>query len=262
MTNGIVYSRGGLCMLVYINNQDLRGKALVSLYEEAGKGVTTLRSKIGEVDLSYLGLRGDSYEKEHFRAGSRVYTLIYNATLAAHCKQSNVHYDYLYDDDDLVEGNTYLTTEALIGYMVMDNPISIVHSTILVIGFGNCGKDIAKKLKALQANIHVTNRGMHYQNAVIEHGYHFVSLDTLDLRNYDFVINTVPHPLVSKEIINTKKTSCKIYDLASFPYGLKEEDRCDNYYILGSLPAKYAYKSAAKLIYKAIIKKEEIYVKK
>lgn len=249
-------------MLAYINNQDLRGKALVDLYEEAGKEVTTLRSKIGEVDLSYVGLRGNTYEKEHFKTGSRVYTLINNETLATHCKKTNVHYDYLYKDHDLVEGNTHLTTEALIAYIVMNNPISIIHSNILIIGYGNCGKDIAKKMKALQANVHVTNRGTHYQETVKKDGYHFVSLDILDLHKFDFVINTVPYPLLNTAIINTKKSTCKIYDLASYPYGLKEEDRCNHYYILGSLPAKYAYKSAAKLIYKAIIKKEEIYVKK
>lgn len=249
-------------MLAYINNEDLRGKALVALYVESGKDVTCSTAKIEEVDVSYLGLKGKKYMDCQFKSGSRVYTLVYDEALEKYCDTLCVHYDFLYNDYELVQGNTYLTTEALLGFMVMDNAISIMQSRVLVIGYGNCGKDIAKKLKAMQAMIHVTNRGTHYRNMVMKHGYQFIPLETLSLHPYDFVINTVPSPVLSKEILSTKKDTCKIYDVASSPYGVKEEDRFNNYYILSGLPAKYAYKSAANLIYKAITKKEEIYVKR
>lgn len=249
-------------MLAYINDKDLRGKALVNIYLDAGYEVTTLLSKIEEVDFSYLGLWGDAYMHCHFQPKSRVYTLVYNEELEKRCQENLVLYDYLYNDDALVQGNTFLTTEALIGYMVMDNPISIMDSHILIIGYGNCGKDIAKKCQMLQANIDVTNRGTHYQDSVLKQGYQFIPLETLKLDTYDYVINTVPYQLLKKPVLGSKKQACKIYDIASVPYGVAKENRCANYYILNGLPAKYAYKSAAKLIYKAITKKEEIYVKK
>ncbi|MFV0395450.1 MAG: NAD(P)-dependent oxidoreductase [Coprobacillaceae bacterium] len=249
-------------MLAYINDNDLRGKAVVDLLTISNYEVTTLQSRIEEVDFSYLGLKGENYLSCDFKLGSRVYTLVYDEVLEKYCKEKQVLYDYLYSDYHLVQGNTYLTTEALIGYMVMDNPISIMQSKVLVIGYGNCGKDIAKKLGAMQAIIHVTNRGTHHRSMVQKHGYQYVPVETLQLDAYDFVINTVPYPMLSKDILKSRKQTCKIYDVASSPYGIKEEDRCDNYYILGGLPAKYAYKSAAKLICKAITKKEEIYVKR
>jgi S-adenosylhomocysteine hydrolase len=246
-------------MLAYIEDTEIRGKELIHLCLQDGWHLT---SDIEIVDVAYVGVRGIGYETISFKKGSRVYTLLNNEKLKRHCQHLGVMYHCLYEDYSLVQENTYLTTEALLGYMILDNPTSIVHSSVLVIGYGNCGKDIARKLQALQAKITISNRGNKYQKMVLKQGYSFMPLESLELSKYDYVINTVPYPILDKGILNTKKDTCKIYDIASFPYGIKEENRCDMYYILSELPAKYAYKSATILIYKAISKREDVYVKR
>ena len=56
----------------------------------------------------------------------------------------------------------------------------------------------------------------------------------------------------AKVSISNRSDNCKIYDVASTPYGLKTCDRDESYHLLKQLPTKYAYDSSAKALYKAI----------
>lgn len=249
-------------MIGYINDEDLRSRYVKELFKEVGMTVTSSMSKVKEADFLYLGVKANNYLHVFLKPGCRVYTLIEDKEMSQRCKEEGYSYHYLYDDEELIEGNTYLTTEALIGYMVIDNDHSIKDSSVLIVGYGNCGKDLAKKLKAMQAKITVTNRKYRHKEEVLKTGYRYRCLETLKLTHYDYIINTVPSQVLTKEILDTKEKHAKIYDIASTPYGVAKENRTPEYYILSSLPSKYAYKSAAKLIYKAIMKKEDKNVKR
>lgn len=249
-------------MLGYINDEDLRSCYVKELCTRDNVLVTSNLSKVGEADFLYLGLNGSGYQQNKFKKNSRIYTLIRNKEMESKCQKEGYSYYCLYDEELLVEGNTYLTSEGLIGYMISNNDCSICNSTILIIGYGNCGSDLAKKLKAMQAKITICNRGYYYKEKAITRGYQYVCLDKLSLQQFDYIINTVPATILNKDILQTKKEHAKIYDIASFPYAVAKEDRDKEYYILSSLPSKYAYKSAAKLIYLAMMKKEDQYVKR
>lgn len=247
-------------MLGYINEEDLRSCCVKELCSQKSHVVTSDQSKIEEADYLYLGLNGSEYQNTKFKKGSRIYTLIKNPELERICTKQQCKYHCLYDEEVLVQGNTYLTSEGVIGYMINTNHRSIYDSTILVIGYGHCGRDLARKLKALQAKVTICNRGYYYKEKVIKQGYQYVCLDRLSLKQFDYIINTVPATILNKEILQTKETHAKIYDIASFPYGVAKENRDKEYYILSSLPSKYAYESAAMLIYQAMMKKEDQYV--
>lgn len=249
-------------MLGYIYEEDLRGCEVKRLCSEANYEVIDDKAEIIKADFLYLGLKGKDFENSQFKQGSRVYTLTYNEALEAVCIEQNCHYYYLYDDFELIQNNTYLTTEALIGYMITSNDHCLYDSNILIIGYGNCGKDMAKKLKALQAKVTISNRGYSHKKNVIKNGYRYLPLEGLSLAHYEYIINTVPFPVITKDMLQTRKETAWIYDVASSPYGIDSQERIDKYSILSSLPSKYAYKSAAKLIYKAIMKKEDQYVKR
>lgn len=249
-------------MLGYIYEEDLRGCEVKKLCSEANMEVINDKKDIMEADFLYLGIHGKDFENCNFKAKSRVYTLTYNKDLEASCIVQNCHYYFLYNDVELIQNNTYLTTEALIGYMITNTHQSLYDSNILIIGYGNCGKDIAKKVKAMQAKVTISNRGYKYKKEVIEKGYRYFPLEGLSLANYEYIINTVPFPVISQEMLQTREKTAWIYDIASSPYGLETKEKIDRYSILSSLPSKYAYKSAAKLIYKAIMKKEDQYVKR
>lgn len=249
-------------MIGYINDEDLRSKCLKELCKERDISVTSSISKVKEADFLYLGIKANAYLHVFLKPGCRVYTLIEDVEMAKRCQDEGYSYHYLYDDKDLIKGNTSLTTEALLAYMIVDNASSIMDSNILIVGYGNCGKDIAKKFKTMQAKITITNRDYRYKEEVLKKGYRYCCLENLTLKHYDYIINTVPNQVLTKNILDTKEKNTKIYDIASFPYGVAKENRDKMYFILSSLPSKYAYKSAAKLIYKAIMKREDQYVKR
>lgn len=248
-------------MFAYILDEDLRSKELKKICWDSGYKVTTSLNELKQCDFAYMGVRGKAIESLELKEGSRIYTLVYDEKLEKRCLNQKAKYEYLYSDFELIQGNTYLTSEALIGYMIIDNDCSINDSNVLIFGYGNCGKDLAMKLKSLGANVTISNRGDVYKNSVLKKGLNYVMLSDICLEGYDFIINTVPCNILSRDLLAHLNRNSKIYDIASTPYGVAKEDRINNYYILNSLPSKYAYKSAAKLLYKAIMKKEDNYVR-
>lgn len=247
-------------MLIYINNEDLRTEALCRNFIENGDIVFTDINKAYLCDICYLGIKGDSCGDIQFKEGSRVYILVENHSIKKQCIQDNAHYIVLYNDKELVRKNAILTSEALLSYMIEHSVISIANSNVLVMGYGVCGKDISLKLKKLDANVTVSNRMNHYKDAVLDEGFVYCCSDDLNLCSYDFIVNTVPCNVFNTQLLTSLKSSCLFFDIASSPYGLSEENRFENYTILPGLPSKYAYRSAAKLLFKTIDKKEREYV--
>ena len=62
-------------------------------------------------------------------------------------------------------------------------------------------------------------------------------------------------------MLATKTPNCQIYDIASKPYGLRNELKDANYHLLKQLPTKYAYQSSALALYKAIKRVVDNYAK-
>lgn len=249
-------------MIVYINGNDDRCKHLAKLITADGHRVETSVNMLGTCQILYLGRDGAGFEQVDFKSNAIVITLLKNQRLSYLSKLKGFNYEYLYCDDDFVWENTFISNEALIAYLIIDNKISLANSKVLILGYGHCGKDLAKKMDCFNVNITVANRDNHYYDEVIKNGYSYQSLNHLNLDKYDYVINTIPKQILTRQILKTKKPECKIYDIASKPYGVKIQDRDENYYLLKKLPTKYAYQSSALILYQAIKKVVDRYVGK
>lgn len=241
-------------MIVYINGNDNRCKYLAKLIEADGHRVETNINMLDVCHILYLGRDGAGFEQVDFKPNAIVITLLKNQRLSYLSKLKGFNYEYLYHDDDFVWENTFICDEALIAYMIIDNKISLANAKVLILGYGHCGRDLANKLEAFKAKITIANRNNHYFDEVIKKGYSYHSLKHLNLDKYDYVINTIPKQILTRQILSTKKTGCKIYDIASKPYGMNIQDRDENYHLLKQLPTKYAYQSSALVLYQAIKK--------
>ena len=248
-------------MLVYINQIDNRCKYLAKLMTQDGYEVVDSLEKIPSCMIVYLGVDGKSYQSNDFAFGSIVFTLIKNHRLEYLSKLKGFNYCYLYSDQTFVLENNYISDEALIAYMIIDNAISLNDSNILILGYGNCGKDLARKLVCFNAHVSVSTRKGHYQNEIILNGYQYLRLEKLSLKEFDFIINTIPDNIIDEKMLATKTPNCQIYDIASKPYGLRNELKDANYHLLKQLPTKYAYKSSALALYKAIKRGVDNYAK-
>lgn len=247
-------------MLIYINNEDQRTNELCIEFRKHNYKVSDDYDNKKDYTVYYLGIRGDGCHDLIFNENSHVYTLAYSEQIAIQCNYCKAKYFVLYDDKELVKQNAILTTEGLISTIIQENSIAVKDAAILVMGYGICGKDISYRLNALESNVTVSNRLGKYESEVRNKGLDYCSSEKLNLEKFDFIINTVASNVFSKELLKTMNKECKFYDIASNPYGVHENDRFNQYKILPGLPSKYAYKSAAKLLFKAIEKKEREYV--
>ena len=244
-------------MLVYINGTDNRCKYLAKLMAKAGYQIENDKNYISSCQIVFLGKDGKSFEQVDFACDAVVLTLLKNQRLCYLSKLKGFKYDYLYHDEEFINENTYISDEALIAYMIIDNNISLSNSNILILGYGHCGKDLANKLERFNAN-----RSDHHHDEVITKGYRYIRLNELTLDGYDFIINTIPCNVITEEMLKTKDDMCQIYDVASKPYGLQSDKRDTNYHLLKQLPTKYAYHSSALVLFKAIKRAVDRNVKK
>lgn len=248
-------------MLVYINQIDNRCKYLAKLMRQDGYEIVDSLEKMSSCMIVYLGVDGKNYQVNDFAFGSIVFTLIKNHRLEYLSEIKGFKYYYLYSDQSFVLENSYISDEALIAYMIIDNAISLNDSNILILGYGNCGKDLASKLVRFNAHVSVSTREGHHQNEIILNGYRYLCLEKLSLNEFDFIINTIPDNIIDERMMATKAQNCQIYDIASKPYGLRNELRDSNYHLLKQLPTKYAYQSSALALYKAIKRAVDNHVK-
>lgn len=246
-------------MIVYINGHDNRCKQLAQLMQDNGYQIQEDRRLISSCDIIYLGKDGHGFEQIDFKNNAIVLSLLKNQRLCYLSKLKGFNYMYLYRDEEFVNENTYICDEALIAYMIIDNAISLSNSNVLILGYGHCGKDLASKLEKFNAKVSISNRNDYYHDDVVAKGYRYIRLDQLTLNGYDFIINTIPSQVIDQDMLVTKDINCKIYDVASKPYGVAINDRDENYHLLKQLPTKYAYKSSALALYKAIKRAVEQY---
>lgn len=249
-------------MLVYINGTDNRCKYLAELMAKNGYQIEKDKNYLSSCQIVYLGKDGKDFEQVDFACDAVVLTLLKNQHLCYLSKLKGFKYDYLYRDEQFVIENTYISDEALLAYMIIDNNISLSNANILILGYGHCGKDLANKLEQFNAKVTVSNRNDHYHDEVVTKGYRYIRLNELTLEGYDFIINTIPCNIIDDKMLKTKDDKCQIYDVSSKPYGLQSDKRDTNYHLLKQLPTKYAYQSSALALFKAIKRAVEKNVKK
>lgn len=153
--------------------------------------------------------------------------------------------------------NAISTVEGAIE-IIIKNTDKILHgSNILILGFGRIGKVLAKKLSGLSANITCAARKKEDFAWITAYGYKTTNINLLkkNLSQYDIIINTVPHMVLTKERLNYVKKDCLIIDLASKPGGIDqkiaEEKGIKSIWAL-ALPGKVAPFTTAEIIKKAI----------
>ena len=129
--------------------------------------------------------------------------------------------DYL-DREELAVANAVAAAEGAIQLIMEETPITVCHSSCLVIGFGRIGKILCHRLRGLGA--HVTASARRYADLawIRAYGYEAVETASIDatLPRYDVVVNTVPARILGENRLSKVRRGCLCLDLASKPGGL------------------------------------------
>jgi len=125
------------------------------------------------------------------------------------------------DLDEIAVPNSIPTAEACLQMAMEKLPITIHGSNSVVIGFGRCGKTLARMLHALGAKTTVCARKPGDLARIKEMGLNAVTFDRLIeiLPQADLIINTVPIQVLTEKRLNAVNKEALIIDIASAPGG-------------------------------------------
>ena len=155
--------------------------------------------------------------------------------------------------EELAVLNTVSTAEGTIE-IAISNTNKILHgSKVLILGFGRIGKVLARKMAGLSAKVTCAARKDEDLAWIKAYGHNATNINTLgeNLSEYDLIINTVPHLVLTKERMDYVSEGCLLIDLASNPGGIDKKSAKDKNLKLVwalALPGKVAPVTTAEFI--------------
>lgn len=189
---------------------------------------------IGPIPFSSDGKTINSpFSKEEIKIDKVMNAINSKVLIAGEIKQeiyeiSNKKYIEVIDllkREELAVLNTIAIAEGVI-QLAIANTNKIIHgSEVLILGFGRIGKVLAKKLDALSTNVTCAARKEEDLAWIHAYGYKSVNINTIEknLKDYDLIINTVPHMILDKEKLQYVNEDCLLIDLASNPGGIDKK---------------------------------------
>ena len=159
--------------------------------------------------------------------------------------------------EELAVLNTIATAEGTI-QIAIENTNKILHgSEVLILGFGRIGKVLARKLAGLSAKVTCAARKDEDLAWIQAYGHKATNINSIgqNLSEFDVIINTVPHMILTEERLANVKPECLLIDLASNPGGIDKKavkDRNLKFVWALSLPGKVAPTTSAEFIKETI----------
>lgn len=159
----------------------------------------------------------------------------------------------LLDRDDIAIYNSIPTVEGALMMAIQNTDITIHGSQVIVLGLGRVGMSMARSLHALGARVRVGAKRPEHMARIYEMGitpFH-VSEIKQQVHNADMIFNTIPHLILTAEVIAQMPQSTLIIDLASKPGGTDfryAERRGIKALLAPGLPGIVAPKTAGQII--------------
>lgn len=158
---------------------------------------------------------------------------------------------------DFTVSNAAITAEGAIYKLMEASPRCLMGSHILITGWGRIASVLAPKLHALGAYVTVAARkaGDRAMAAALGLGCCSFKALALLIEDVDFVVNTVPAPVLDGRLLKRLKKDALLLELASAPGGFEPELAKElglRHISAPGLPGSYAPESAAELMRETI----------
>jgi len=129
--------------------------------------------------------------------------------------------DY-YENESLCVKNAIPTAEGALAIAMNEMPITLNGAKACVLGYGRIGKVLARLLKAMGAETTVAARKATDRTWIEVNGIHALAIDSLkeSAPAFDVIFNTIPHAILTRDILSTLKREVLLVDLASRPGGI------------------------------------------
>ena len=244
------------------NAEELKGNPNIIMTEKLTETVKNAEIIIGPIPFSSNGKDINSPFSDK-KISVRELMHIINAKILIGGAISPEVYDLANDEyieiidimkrEELAVLNTISTAEGTIE-IIIANTNKIIHgSKVLILGFGRIGKVLARKLAGLAAKVTCAARKDEDLAWIKAYGHIGTNINIIgeNLSEYDIIINTVPHLILTEERIKYVKDDCLLVDLASNPGGIDKKAAKDkNLKLIWALalPGKVAPVTTAEFI--------------
>lgn len=176
------------------------------------------------------------------------------------CEKRNIGcYDFM-QEEPLTIFNAAATAEGAILEALLHKDTQLHQSKALVLGYGRCGKVLADKLKGLSVRVTVCSAQVEELALAASLGFSVLKLSELSqqINPYEYVFNTIPVTVLTKEVLKEMKDDALIIDIASNRIGVDYEaaDLLKRQAIFcPGLPGKYAPFSCAEKLTEFVLNK-------
>lgn len=218
--------------------EELKNIENVIFCEKLSKAIQDTEVVIGPIPFSSNGKDINSPFSNHtipireLMNGINAKVLIAGSILPEIYELANDEYVEIIDimkREELAVLNTIATAEGAIEIAIA-NTNKIIHgSNILILGFGRIGKVLARKMAGLSAGVTCAARKDEDIAWIKAYGHKATNINTLkgNLSQFDIIINTVPHLILTKERLQYVHDDCLLIDLASNPGGIDKKTAKD-----------------------------------
>lgn len=177
-------------------------------------------------------------------------------------KYTNI-YDYA-KSKRFSQRNARLTAEGTLSQMIAKSSGTMYGSKVLVVGGGKIANAIIPLIKPFTDDITVAARRDEVRRRFLQMGCKAIDTADLSLDGFDYIVNTVPYPLIDENVLKTAKLDAVMLDLATNPCGIDfdaAEKLNISAYLLPGVPGKCSPYAAARVIadeIKTILKGNDI----
>jgi dipicolinate synthase subunit A len=142
---------------------------------------------------------------------------------------SNAKYFNVLTNERFVQKTNIATVEGIIEILIRESTITIHNAHILILGMGRIGSRLSFILHQMGAVITIATKDEKESGLAFAAGYKVDTFEALPttISDYAFIINTVPFPYVTAEVLKQISKKTLFLDVASFPGSIKEEDKKD-----------------------------------
>ncbi len=183
----------------------------------------------------------------------RIFGGCFSKAMLEHFTSNQIDYHDFMEQEELTLYNSIATAEGVIAEAITSSKINLHASKVLVMGYGRCAITLATKLKYLCGSVDITARSSEQLAKAYTASHHVIPLNELSnhIHEYDFIFNTIPSMVLTKDLLNKTKSHVIIIDIASNPGGVdftyaKEIGRYTNLYL--GIPGKVSPKSSASFL--------------
>ena len=178
--------------------------------------------------------------------------------VAQACIDKNISYFDIMEDKNISTLNAIATAEGAIAEAIFKSNINLHQSKTLILGYGKCGKVLSSKLRALGAKVTVGARKEYDLTQAYTNCFDCLKLGKNEptIHEFNFIFNTIPSLILNEKALMTASKDVTIIDIASAPGGVDYECAKKlnlNTHLCLGIPGKFAPKSSAEFIAKAII---------